>query len=245
MPEHTKAEIRTEVLGRLYRSSSETPYVDDWIQRAMRQIEGAYPLFYTKKTSEKALNPEGQKNYALPTDLIIHHPFILLLESYTEDNAFTPIIKYHDDDLMIDLARPEGVSAVPKYYSIVNTGEESGFNQIQVYPIPDQPYDVHFYGYFYSNIDEWADTEHNWLTNNEPDLLINGAAYIGLTFYGEIEQAQFARENYLIALNGDRTRGVQGLIQKMKSKDRSNRHIKAKMAYDQPSARSRRLLIEK
>lgn len=238
----TRGTIKTEVAGRLFRTVAQTPDIDTWFQRVIERVENIYPLHYTKTTVTKVLTPTEQLMYDLPPLLITHQPFVLMLESFTEDDVFTPVIKMDDREMKLKFTQPKQAPGTPKYLALVGSATGDDF---QLYPVPDKAQDLDFYGHYHTDFTGISDSFTNHLTDRYADLLIEGMVELGAEYYGEYDKSDRARQKYMAYLNGDVQVGVSGLIQDEKKRERSGRRVKVKFAYDRPNAIPSRLLLEK
>ena len=230
----TIAEIRKRVLRIIDREDSEAAdLIDEWIVEVIRTVEDAYPLPYTKKPYKIALTA-NQGVYTLPVGLILHHPYIFKVESISAPNVFKPLVKIGQDTYDLNFLDTAATSEVPDYYHLTGGADGLEFSLSRV-PLIEQ--DLHISGgHFYSPTADWDGSCQNWLTDNRPKLLIRGVAAEAFQFYEEPTRAQEQFALYQAELNGDRTRGIPGLIPDTKRTSWNRRPLRVRLAYDSPNA---------
>ena len=230
----TRAEIRKRVLRIIDREDSEAAdLIDEWIVEVVRTVEDSYPLPYTKKPYKITLTA-NEGVYTLPVGLILHHPYIFKVESISTPNVFKPLVKIGQATYDLNFLDTAATSDVPDYYHL--TGGADGL-EFSLSRVPLTAQDLHISGgHFYTDMAAWDATGTNWLTDNRQKLVIRGVAAEAFQFYEEPTKAgeQFAL--YQAELNGDRTRGISGLIPDTKRTSWNGKQLRVRLAYDKPNA---------
>ena len=241
-----RGQIGTRVLKIIERGDSEAnTLVDEWITEVVRKVEDSYPFPYLKKTQKTTLTAD-EGVYTLPTDLILHHPYMFKVESIPTANTFKSLVKIGESTYHLNFTDTDATADVPDYYHLSGgaNGLEFVFSRT-----PLKAQDLHLAGgYFYTDLDEWNEaddsggTKTNWLTDNRQDLVISGVAAKGFEFYEEQGKAQAQFALYRLELNGDRTKGIPGLVGDTKRTNYNGRQLRVRLAYDQPNTNKSRVL---
>ena len=230
----TRDEIRDRVLKIIDREDSEAEgLIEEWIGEVVRTVEDAYPLPYTKKPYTIALTA-NEGVYTLPIDLILHHPYIFKVESISTSNVFKPLVKIGQDTYDLNFLDTAATSDVPDYYHL--TGGADGL-EFSLSRVPLTAQNLHISGgHFYTDTENWDGASTNWLTDNRQKLIIRGVAAEAFQFYEEPARAQEQFGFYKAELNGDRTRGIPGLIPDTKRTSWNRKPLRVRLAYDSPNA---------
>lgn len=239
-----RGEITTRCLKILERSDSEADtLVDDWVRETIKKIEDTYPLPYTKKIQSAALTAD-EGTYTLPTDLILHHPYMFRMENPTDATKFTPVIKIGEETYNLLWLDSDATASRPEFWYL--KGGTNGL-EFEVVNTPAIAQNIHLTGgYFYTDLSTWNDTDDaggaasNWLTATRQDLVIAGVVAKGFMFYEENEKADRWWGVYQLELNGDRMKGIPGLIGDVKREVWNGRRLRSKFAYDEPYAIQKR-----
>lgn len=221
----TRAEIVTRIQTKCRRDdATTTAEIKDWINEVMSHVEKQVPFTYTKKSQEAALTA-STKSFTLPTNLILHHPFHLLLEDSTGSNApsYKYLIKTKDTTFDMWFPNPEISATKTAYWILRGKTNALGFD---IYPIMDASATLRIAGgHFYTNAFS-SDGDNNWLTNNHQWLLIEGAASQCFEHYGETAKADRSRALFLEFL--------ERANMEQKETDNSGRQTKVKLLSDLP-----------
>jgi hypothetical protein len=221
----TRAELVTRIQNKCRRSdSTTTAEIKDWINEVMSHVEKQKPFFYTKKPQEAILAADT-KSFTLPSNLILHHPFQLLLKDTAGINApsFKYLIKTTDNAFDMHFPNPEISATKASYWVLRGKSDALGFD---VYPVMDADETLRVSGgYFYTPAFS-ADADNNWLTNNHQWLLIEGAAALCFEHYGEATKADRARVLFRDLL--------QRAAMEQDDMDTSGRLTRVKMLSDMP-----------
>ena len=209
----------------LFRSLSQ---IKDWINELIREIEREYPWAYTKK-SQTAPILANVKSFTLPSNLILHHPFSLLLEAQgtSASPEYTYMVKVEENFFDILFPTPNLLDSNALYWKLTGGVQGVGFD---VYPVMNRDATLKIAsGYYYTG--DWdtspsGDARDNWLTINQPDLVIEGTAAKLFEHYGEPQKVDRAYYRY------------QQLLQKAKDDqnkmDRKGRLLRIKTLDDFP-----------
>lgn len=189
-----RGQISTRVQQRADRTDSTTQtQIDDWINELVREIEREYPWAYTKKSQTASISA-NVKSFSLPTNLILHHPFTLLLEDSgtSASPEYTYMVKVEENFFDMNFPAPNATGTIA-YWKL--TGGTSGVG-FDVYPVPDAASTLkiasgHYYTTAFSD-----DADSNWLTDNQPDLVIEGTAAKLFEHYAEPQKADRAYLRY-------------------------------------------------
>lgn len=220
-----RGQIATRVLSKCRRTDSTSQtQVDDFINEIVKHCEQEVEFFYTKKSQEDEI-PASTKSFTLPSNLILHQPFSLLLVD--DDVASDPTYKYliKTKDTVKDIHFPNPLTSGTKATYWTLTGKDNGLG-FDVYPVMDAAETLRISGgHFYTSAFT-DDADSNWLTNNIPWLIIEGASALCFDEYGETEKADRSRQLFL------------ELLQKAKMEqdkmEETGRMKKAKMLSDLP-----------
>ncbi|RJQ39507.1 MAG: hypothetical protein C4555_03100 [Dehalococcoidia bacterium] len=223
-----RGEIVTRVLQRMDRSDATADTLcESMINEVIREIEREFPWAYTKKSQTAAISA-NVKSFSLPSNLILHHPFTLLLEDAgtSASPEYTYVIKAEENYFDMNFPAPNTTGTIA-YWKL--TGGTSGVG-FDVYPVPDAESTLKIAsGHYYTGA--WAagdggDMEENWLTDNQVDLVIDGVSAKMFEHYGQPNKADRAFVRY------------QQLLMKAKvdqrDMDRRGRMIRAKTYSDMP-----------
>ena len=187
----TRAEIVTRVQQRADRTDSTTQtQIGAWIDELTREIEREYPWAYTKK-SQTATISANVKSFTLPTDLILHHPFSLLLQDEGTASApeYTYLIKTEENFFDVNFPTPN-ITGTINYWKLTGGTNGVGFD---VYPVPDADSVLKIASGHYYTV---AGSSSNWLTVNQPDLIVEGTAAKLFEHYAEPQKADRAYFRY-------------------------------------------------
>ena len=147
--------------------------ITTWIDEIIAHVERQVAFQYTKKPQEAELAAEST-SFTLPAGLILHHSFTLLLKDAT--NASNPsyryLVKTSDETKDMQFPNPEFQADKTLYWTLVGKDDGLGFD---IYPVMNAAETLriasaHFYTGAWS-----ADGDNNWLSNNHPWLIIEGA----------------------------------------------------------------------
>lgn len=229
-----RGQIRTRVQQRLDRSDSTfNTLVDTWLTEVIQIIENAYPFDYLKKTQEidPVLTPDNGI-YSLPSSLILHHPWMFLLQLTSDLTRFLPLTRINDRQFRLWITSPDTPTGQPEYYIL--EGGTDGL-QFRLYPVPDVADDLRIYGgYFYTDTSSWNDSSSNWLMVQHPHLIVEGISAQAFEHYGEFDSAQRAYQLFQTHMNGDRLKGISGVIQNEIKKKHKGRFLRVKTREDFP-----------
>lgn len=190
-----RGQIATRVEQRIDRADATTlTQVDDFINEIVREIEREYPWAYTKK-SQTAPISAGVKSFSLPTNLILHHPFSLLLEvsGTSASPEYYYMVKTEENHFDLHFNKPNTTGDTARYYKLTGGSNGVGFD---VYPVmtADQTLKMAS-GHYYTG--DWsADSASSWLSDNQPDLIIEGVSAKLFEHYGEPNKADRAYFRY-------------------------------------------------
>jgi len=221
----TRLEIVTRIQTKCRRSdATTTAEIKDWINETMSHVEKQTPFAYTKKSQEAVLTA-ATKAFTLPPNLILHHPFHLLLEDGTGTNApsYKYLIKAKDTTFDMWFPNPEISGAKTTYWVLRGKGSGLGFD---IFPVMDAAETLRIAGGHFYTTAFTLDGDNNWLTNNHQWLLIEGAASLCFEHYGEIAKADRARALFLELLTRANTEQTE--------MDTSGRRTKVKLLSDMP-----------
>ena len=239
-----RGQLSTRIQERLDRYDSTTlTQIDNMIDEVIMDIERSHPLAYNKKSQESVLTAD-ENIYTLPTALIYHHPFDLLLENTAGTNIYEYIVKTADHSFN-KWFNDVDFSGAPEYWRITGGGDS---NEFQLWPVTTQARNVKLgNGYFYSGAftadtgGNQGDDESTWLTTYFPNLIIEGVVAELATLYKYFDVAQDARALYQLRLNGAPEQGIQGLIPSEKKRNRKGRLLRIKTVDDFPVAMIRKM----
>ncbi len=214
--------------------------IDEWIDEVIRTVEQAYPFSYTKKAQEATITADN-KTFDLPSNLILHHPYDLLLkDAVATEPTYHYLIKVGDRTYSKWFVTPDLSGNSPAYWRLSGG---SNANEFQTYPVQNANRTLRIYGgYFYSGAfttdagSNEGDSESNWLTVNYPNLVLEGVAFKLFTHYGEDTKAESARVLYQAYLAGDALNGIEGLIKAEKKMQNRGRRLRMKTWDDVPLA---------
>ena len=228
----TRLQIESRVLARIDRSDSTTvTLVDAMINEVIRSIEEAYPFTYTKKSQEAPITADDGI-FQLPSTLILHHPYTLLLEDSTQSElTLSYLVKVGDESFALNMTQPELSADNPIYWRLA--GGTSALN-FQVTPVQNAARDLRLFGGHYYTTAFTADGDTNWLTLSCPDVVIEGVCAQLFEHYGEPNKADRAYQRYNAYMNGDSKMGIQGLINQEKKMNRQGRLLRVKTLDDLP-----------
>lgn len=219
-----RGQIVTRVEQRADRSDSTTAtQIRAWLNELVREVEREYAWAYTKKSQTASISA-SVKSFTLPSNLILHHPFTLLLEDAGTSAApeYTYLIKSEENffDMLFPAPNTTGVIA---YWKLTGGTEGTGFD---VYPVPDAASTLKIAsGHYYTG--DWTDDGNsNWLSVNQPDLLIEGTAAKLFEHYAEPQKADRAYFRYQALLGT--------AILQQKKMDMYGRRPRAKTLSDMP-----------
>lgn len=203
----TRAQIRTRVSRRADRADSVTlGLIDEWMVELIREVEREHPWAYTKK-SQTAPIPANVKSFALPGNLILHHPFTLLLEDSgtSASPEYSYLVKVEENHFDMHFPAPNTTGSDALYWKLTGGVNGTGFD---VYPVMERDATLKIAsGHYYT--ETWTDdSDENWLSINQPDLIVEGVAAKLFEHYGEPGKAERAYFRY------------QELLQKAKSDQR-------------------------
>lgn len=189
-----RGQIVTRVSQRADRSdSTTTTQIKAWINELVREVEREYPWAYTKKSQTASISA-NIKSFTLPSNLILHHPFTLLLEDSGTSDApeYTYMVKVEENFFDINFPAPNTTGTIA-YWKLTGSSSGIGFD---VYPVPDATSTLKIAsGHYYTG--DWDDDgDDNWLSLNQPDLLIEGTAAKLFEHYAEPQKADRAYFRY-------------------------------------------------
>lgn len=227
-----RGEIRAEILDRLDRSDSQTTAnINTWIDRIVRDIEKLYPFSYLEK-SQTAVLTAADNTYTLPDDLIIHHPFELLLKSIAgPPYSYSALVKVGERTFDMWFGSPDDTGEGPTLYLL--RGGSGGLN-FQVYPVQETNRTVKLGSGFYYTGDFAGDSSENYLTDKYPDCIIESVAAKSFLHYGESSKAQTSMALAQAYINGDASQGIVGVIQSEKKAQWNGRAIRVRTWDDYP-----------
>lgn len=239
----TRLELLAEIQKRSDRPDSTTELLVDanddtgWINRVRRMVMNSYPFDYLKKSQTASLSADSG-DYTLPTDLILHHPFTFRLHSVNSPTTYTRLIKMNDRVLYTWVTSPDSPTNTPEYYIF-----EGGTNGLvfRLYPVPNETRTLEMTGYYAYADDFDADGDSDWLSENYPDLIIEGVLWHLYEHYEEHERADRSRLMYHAWLYGDVKQGLRGLIPAEKKKARNGRMVRVRTLDDFPVAEAEKL----
>lgn len=191
----TRGEIKTRVSKRSDRADSVTlGLIEEWIVDLVREIEREYPWAYTKK-SQTAPISANVKSFALPGNLILHHPFTLLLEDSgtSASPEYSYIVKIEETNFDLIFPAPNTTGSDAFYWKLTGGVNGTGFD---VYPVMERDATLKIAsGHYYT--ETWNDdADENWLSINQPDLIIEGVSAKLFEHYGEPGKADRAYFRY-------------------------------------------------
>lgn len=232
-----RGEIRAEILDRLDRSDSQTTTnVNTWIDRIVRDIEKLYPFSYLEK-SQTAILTAADNTYTLPDDLIIHHPFELLLKSIAgPPYSYSALVKIGERTFDMWFGSPDDTGEGPTLYLL--RGGSGGLN-FQVYPVQETNRTLKLGSGFYYTGDFAGDSSTNYLTDRYPDTIIESVVAKAYLHYGETSKAKTAMALAQAYLNGDPRQGIVGVIQSEKRAKWNNKMNRIKTLDDIPLTKAR------
>ena len=223
----TRGQIVTRVSQRADRSdSTTTTQIQAWLVELVREIEREYPWAYTKKSQTAAISA-NVKSFTLPSNLILHHPFTLLLEDSGTSSSpeYTYLVKVEENFFDVNFPAPNTTGASINYWKLTGSTSGTGFD---VYPVPEAASTLKIASGHYYSTAFTSDGDTNWLTDNQSDLLIEGTAAKLFEHYAEPQKADRAYFRY------------QQLLQKavldQKKMDRRGRWPRVKTLSDFPVA---------
>lgn len=222
-----RGQIVTRVQQRADRSDSiTTTQIHSWVNELVREVEREHPWAYTKK-SQTASIAANVKSFTLPSNLILHHPFTLLLEDSgtSASPEYTYMVKVEENFFDINFPAPNTTGASMNYWKLTGGTGGTGFD---VYPVPEAAATLKIAsGHYYTG--DWDDDgDSNWLSDNQPDLLIEGTAAKLFEHYAEPQKADRAYFRYQQLLTS--------AILQQKKMDRRGRWSRVKTMDDFPLA---------
>lgn len=209
--------------------------LDQWIAEAIHNIEQTVALPYTRGRQTKVVQA-NDATQALPADIIIHHPFTLKIKREDGSKEWNDLVQMSWQQYEQEISEPDK-SQIPEFYVITGTSASENLG-ITFYPIPERNYTASYFGYFYTEVESWTDS--NWLTDNEPNIVVALVSHMAFKHYGEKEKAEEKRQEFVILLNGDPTRGTIGLKAKALKQDKGLRFPRIRLIFDEPNARTKK-----
>ena len=186
-----RGQISARVEARIDRTdSTTTTLVDSMVNEVMREVEREYPWAYTKKSQTAAISA-NVKSFTLPSNLILHHPFTLLLEDAgtSATPEYTYMVKVEENFFDINFPAPNTTGTEAAYWKLTGGTGGTGFD---VYPVMDVAATLKIGSGHYYTTAFTSDSETSWLTDNQSDLLIDGVAAKLFEHYGEPQKADRA-----------------------------------------------------
>ena len=232
----TRTEIKDRVVSALGErdDTATVALINSWIVEVIKIVEHLYPLSYTRDDSKTISLSSGTAVYALPTLLIYEHEYYLQLQALT-GNGVVKLDKIDESQFDRFFADATTAGTPTKW---MGEGGNDG-NDIRFYPVPDATRTVNVIGYFYTDTSAWSDSSSNWLTTQEPNLIIEGTKQFAFEFYGQDDKAQRSYAKYIALLNGSIAEGILGLVPSEKKKRWHGRHVRIKTFGDLPLSREK------
>ncbi len=216
----TRGQIKTRVQARSDRADSVTAgLIEQWIVEVIREVERKYPWAYTKK-SQTAPISANVKSFALPSNLILHHPFSLLLEASGTSSSpeYQYLVKTEETIFDLHFPAPNTTGSDAVYWKLTGGVDGTGFD---VYPVMDRDATLKIAsGHYYT--EAWSDdADENWLSINQPDIVVDGVCAKLFEHYGEPGKADraLARAQGLIqdAMDDQKKMDRRGRLTRMKT----------------------------
>lgn len=219
-----RGQISTRVQQRADRTDSTTQtQISAWINELVREVEREYAWAYTKKSQTASISA-NVKSFTLPSNLILHHPFTFLLEDSgtSASPEYTYLVKVEENFFDLNFPAPNTTGTIA-YWKLTGGTLGTGFD---VYPVPDAASTLKIASGHYYTGDWSSDSDSNWLSDNQPDLLIEGVAAKLFEHYAEPQKADRAYYRYKELL-------VNAIMQQKKM-DRKGRWLRVKSMDDFP-----------
>ena len=188
-----------------------------WLNEVIWNIEnGATPLPHTFDSDVTVTVPAGTYTVNI-SNLLSFHPFTVVREE--SDGNYSSPLAHIDASRIGPVSRRVEDRGTPTAYSF---SETTGFRttQITLYPAPDVDITLHVSGYFSSVQATWANTDTNYLIQNEPLLLIYGVTSAVYRHLNDDARAENAYNLYQRELFGNQpSHGVDGFMLRQHEKD--------------------------
>lgn len=237
-----RAAIKDRVVGALGQrdDTATVANINTWIAEVIREIESSYPLSYTKSAKTATISADVSVysfDQAGLAEIIFNHPHYMSLLSVTTPTTYSMLTKIHEGQFDEFFVEPT-TSGTPKFWLL-----EGGTNgwQFRLYPTPEVAQTMKLDGYFFTDTSGWTDTSTNWLTDHEPNVIIEGVKSLAFEYYGQDDKSLRSRALYNAFLNGSPQDGVLGLIPAERKKSYYGRHLRVKTFGDLPLIRERKL----
>jgi hypothetical protein len=208
----TRTQLTSELQSRFDRYDTDTKtLIENWINRAVKDVEKLYPFDYTKRKKTATLAADT-KEYTLPTNLILHLPFKFQVQDITDADVYYHMFNVHDNFFDFWVEDDAYTGEYPVYF--VQRGGTDGL-VFAVFPVQNQAVTIRINGHFYTGawtIGSGGDASENWLSKEYPDIIIEGVAALGFKHFEQYNNHQAALQTYNMYLNGNPSLGIYGLL---------------------------------
>ena len=233
----TKAQLITRILSNVDRTDNEAEdLIEEMIGEVLRDVERTIALSSTRGRKDISI-VAGTDDYVVGNDLILNHEhtFNLTLENGDVKNLTRMDLDVYKRNITNITKQEE-----PNFYIFLGTSQTENLS-IKLYPIPLLNTTLEVSGHYYTDYASWGDGDSNWLTNNDPDVIIDGVAAKVFKHYGNFEKAAIAKNSYDIHLNGTPDRdGVLGLKNEQRRANAVSKRPRARMWTDENDAYRKR-----
>ena len=222
----TRSQIVSRVQSRLDRiDTTAQTLIENWINEVVVDVENTYPFDYMKKRETATISADTGE-FALPDDLILHHPFRIRVRDATDTDVYYHLFNMSDSFFDYLVSDASESADYPVYF--IQRGGTDGL-VCCVYPIQNQDLTLQIAeGYFRTaafTIGAGGDASTNYLTDNYANLLVEGVCAKAFEHWFEPDKADRAREMYNSYMNGDRRTGIYGIIPEHKRRRYGNYRV--------------------